>query len=64
MEDSTGTWQETPETIEAIVTEYFLLLFTTSNPAKIERVTDIVQAMVSKPMNYLLGHDFQALEVH
>ena len=64
MEDSTGTWQETPETIEAIVTEYFSSLFTTSNPSKIEMVTDIVQAMVSEPMNYLLGHDFQALEVH
>ena len=55
MEDSSGTWQETPEAIENIVTEYFSSLFTTSNLSETERVIDTVQVMVSEPMNCLLG---------
>ena len=31
---------------------------------EIERVKDTIQAVVSKPMNQLLSHDFNALEVH
>ena len=54
MEDS-FTWQETPEAIENIVTEYFSSLFTTSNLSETERVIDTVQVMVSEPMNCLLG---------
>ena len=46
MEDSSGTWQETPEAIEQIVTDYFSMLFTTSNPSDIGRVVDMVQAVV------------------
>lgn len=64
MEDNSGTWQETSEAIEAIVTEYFSSIFTTSNLTKIERVTDIFQPMIFEHMNYLLGRDFQALEAH
>ena len=63
MEDSSGTWQETPKAIENIVTEYFSSLFTISNLSEIERVIDIVQAMVFEPMNCLLDQDFQAMEV-
>ena len=63
IEDSFGTWQETLEAIEAIVTEYFSSIFTTSYPTEIEQVTNIVQPMVFEHMNYLLGRDFQALEV-
>ena len=63
MEDSSGTWQDTPEAIESIVIDYFSLLFTTSNPSDIGRVVDIVQVVVSDPMNSLLGSDFQAMEV-
>ena len=63
MEDSSGTWQETPEAIENIVTEYFSSLFTISNQSEIERVIDTVQFVVSEPMNCLLGQDFQAMEV-
>ena len=63
MEDSSGTWHETPKAIENIVTKYFSSLFTTSNPSEIERVIDTIQAVVSKPMNCVLGRDFQAMEV-
>ena len=63
MEDSSGTWQDTPEAIESIVKDYFSSLFTTSNPSDIGRVVDTVQAVVSEPMNRLLGRDFQAMEV-
>ena len=64
LEDSSGSWQDFLEAVEAIVLDYFSTLFTTSNPTKIERVTNTVQAVVSKPMNQLLGCDFQALKVH
>ena len=63
MEDSSGTWQDTPEAIESNVKNYFSSLFTTSNPSDIGRVVDTVQAVVSEPMNRLLGRDFQAMEV-
>ena len=63
IEDSFGTWQETLEAIEAIVTEYFSSIFTTSYPTEIKQVTNIVQPMIFEHMNYLLGRDFQALEV-
>ena len=63
MEDSSGTWQDTLEAIESTVIDYFSLLFTTSNPSDIGRVVDIVQVVVSDPMNSLLGSDFQAMEV-
>ena len=58
MEDSSGTWQDTPEAIESNVKNYFSSLFTTSNPSDIGRVVDTVQAMVSEPMNRLFGRDF------
>ena len=38
MEDSSGTWQDTPEAIESIVKDYFSSLFTTSNPSDIRRI--------------------------
>ena len=63
MEDNSGLWQVTPEGIEGIVTGYFSLLFTISNPTEIEKVVETVQAVVSEPMNFLLGRDFQAIEV-
>lgn len=63
MEDNSGLWQVTPGEIEGIVTGYFSSLFTTSNPTEIERVVETVQAVVSEPMNCLLGRDFQAIEV-
>ena len=58
MEDSSSTWQDTPEAIESIVKDYFSSLFTTSNPSDIGRVVDTVQVVVSEPMNRLFGHDF------
>ena len=63
MEDTSGTWKDTPKANESIVKDYFSSLFTTSNPSNIGRVVDTVQAVVSKPMNSLLGRDFQAIEV-
>ena len=50
--------------MEAIILDYLSSLFTSSNPTEIERVKDTIQAVVSKPMNQLLSHDFNALEVH
>ena len=58
MEDSLGTWQDTPKAIESIVKDYFSSLFTTSNPSDIGRVVDTVRAVVSEPMNRLFGRDF------
>ena len=64
LEDSSGSWQASPEVVEAIVLDYFSSLFTSSNPTEIGRITDSVQAVVSEPMNQLLSRDFQASEVH
>ena len=42
MEDTSGTWKDTPKANESIVKDYFSSLFTTSNPSNIGRVVDTV----------------------
>ena len=49
--------------MKALLQVIFFSLFTTSNPTEIERVVKTIQAVVSEPMNCLLGRDFQTIEV-
>lgn len=63
LNDHNGVWQEDPWIIEAMATNYFSTLFTSSNPSNWEELNEAMEPVISESMNYLLIREFQALEV-
>lgn len=63
LNDLNGVWQEDPNEIKRIATNYFSNLFTTSNPTQWEELNAVIEPIVSESMDYLLTRDFKPFEV-
>lgn len=59
-----GSWVEEDDEVKDVAVEFFRDLFTTSTPARIDKVVDKVSRRVTTVMNQNLTKDFTAVEIH
>lgn len=57
-------WQEDEKEIERVFVDFYMDLFTSSNPSNFVDIVDAVQPKVTDAMNAYLTKEFQAEEVH
>ena len=57
-------WQVDHEEIEKVFIEYYLDLFTSSEPSEFAEIVEAVQPKVTQSMNAMLIREFHASEVH
>ena len=58
-----GVWCDSKEGIIRTITGYFEDIYTFTHPSRLEEVTNLIQAKVSKEMNDELTKDFTTKEV-